>query len=500
MRTPVGKRALRRLRGSILAVTVALLALSSIGTLLMARTFLDHQSLNTRRRALWKAFYAAEAGVPLVQHWGMYPRDFTPAPNMFERIDLNNLSADELSQYFGDGMIDVNSSPAYLFPNLTSALGLGGYLIDADTLSAMNAHNLDSGHGYEVSNLDSVELLAADPSAGLPAHLFRVRSVGSSDGISRTVMSYMAINPLITIQIPAGLISFQGQGAKGNARVHWGEVWAKHDIEVMGASKLRYLNATDPDYDPWVRYRTEQRLDFSDADGWNWGEGLDLIGPNRDQPGAAPASGDFENAFLQNQPPESFDWPDFLSKYQDFKEFALAHGRYYSTDAAGNVYEGGVEDTNHVVDVLIEFGQADRTDAPYDMVFIDTINGEAPQPDGSNIATIRISGSGSGLKGVYFINANIDATGIGSPPTVGAEDPAGQQRDLDKIFLDGVLYSSGWVDMGGNSGVYGSVIAQRGFTGGGTTNIYYNARLANGLVIDNGNVGAIFKVVLHTNY
>ena len=62
------------------------------------------------------------------------------------------------------------------------------------------------------------------------------------------------------------------------------------------------------------------------------------------------------------------------------------------------------------------------------------------------------------------------------------------------------MYAAGTVALGGNAGVYGSVIAQRGFIGGGTPDIYYNYKLADGLEMNNGNTGSVFQIVLQKTY
>ncbi len=189
------------------------------------------------------------------------------------------------------------------------------------------------------------------------------------------------------------------------------------------------------------------------------------------------------------------------SSYQEFKDQAIAHGRYYSTDAAGNIYKDGIEDSAHRVDFVTEFEHVDRDAAPYDLLFIDTINGFPPAADGSNLATVVSAGDSSGLKGVFYMCANFVQTGVGSPPTLGnAEKPDLTTESLDKIYLDGVLYSAGTLELGGNAGIYGCAVAERGFVGGGTPDIYYNHRLRDGLELPKGNLGSVFTIKLQDNF
>ena len=74
-----------RRRGFILAVTFFFVMLTSIGALLLTRTLMDQQRLNQRRRDHQTAFYAAEAGVAQVLHWGNFPAEYTPNITLFYR-------------------------------------------------------------------------------------------------------------------------------------------------------------------------------------------------------------------------------------------------------------------------------------------------------------------------------------------------------------------------------------------------------------------------------
>lgn len=307
--------------------------------------------------------------------------------------------------------------------------------------------------------------------------------------------------PTGIVQLPAAMINCNIGSSGGNVKVHWGEAWSKDGADMASKADLGYLSTADANYDPWAKYRTEGDLIFPAS--WQWGSGKDLYDPTRQQPGLAPASGDFANAFYQNLPAGTLQWPTF--DYQTFKDMAIAHGCYYGTDSSGNVYRSGIKDAAHLVSsFLTEFGVADRASAPYNLVFIDTFNGLPPAANGSNLATISVSGTGLGLKGVFWVGANFDAGGVGSPlPVSDAKDPNGNPPpggQLQKIFLEGVLYAAGTMSMGGNAGIYGSIVAERGYVGGGTPDVWYNFKLASGLELGNGNIGSVFKVAMRTNY
>lgn len=464
-------------RGTILMTTLVLMAVAAFGALLMSRTLLDQNNLNLRRRELARALYAAEAGVALVQHWSNFPADYTPDPTLF-----------------------VRGAGTPYFQRLSTVLAGGGVTISASTLAGLGEGRFTSDFSYAVSQIDKIEILpphASDPIASF----CKIRCTGrSANGITRVIRAYATISQPITVSLPAALLSYNVASAFGNARIHWGEAWSKANFNMLNKSQMDYVAQGSLGYDAWAVYRTEGSIIF--PNNWHWGNGQDLYDSTRQQPGLAPASGNYANAFQQHVPPGTLQWPTF--DYLTFKNMAKAHGRYYSTDASGNIYRDGIEDTAHRVDFLTEFGVPNRDTAPYDLLFIDTIDNTAPKSDGSNLATISATGNSLGLKGIFWIGANFDGGGVGSPPFIlDAQDPAGNPPPggrLSQIFLEGVLYAAGTVAMSGNCGVYGSVVAQRGFSGGGTPDIWYNHKLAAGLELDNGNVGSNLAVALEKAY
>lgn len=469
---------LRHRRGSILTVTFFLCLLMAIATLWASRTLLDHQKTNKRRRDINRAYYAAEGGVAQVLHWGNYPDEY------------DNLGADGV--FYRDPDTDF-------FPNISAAMAGGSEVV----LSSDKYGKFVSKYNYDVSSIKKITLVPPDPDNDPVSCLFKVLSEGqTASGSNRNVLAYIQPNPLdtIIIQIPAGLISMGSASLGGNPLVHWGETWTKGDLNLVGKSHASHLDNTSQDYDPWAKYRTESRIIFPNT--WKSGEGLDIYQEStRRYPGTAPASGHYANAFEQFIPTGTLEWPDFLSLYDILKQFAIAHGRYYSTDSSGNIYKDGIEDPAHKVDFSTEFEITDRATAPYDLVFIDTIDGNLPAADGSNLATIKSSGQNTGLKGIFWIGANFQQTGSGAPPLlIGAELPDGTPTDLEGIYLDGILYTAGRLELGGNAGIYGSVIANGGFDTNGTPNIYFNHKIMDGFELDKGNVGSVFKVVLQKNF
>jgi len=472
----------RTRKGFILPATILLCLLAATGTLWMIHTLADHQRIDRRGRDLSRAYFAAEAGLAQILHWGNFPDEYDNG---------------------GENGLFYRDQTTGEFPNLAAALAAGEVEIDSDKLE-----QFDSKYGYEVSSIESLTLVPASVSDPVSC-LFKIRSVGLTPSArTRTILAYLRDNPIGSsyIALPAGLISLGTAGQDGNGVVHWGESWSKQSFDVANKSQLDHLDSTNSSYDHWAKYRTEGQLIFNST--WKSGSGKDIYQEDtRPLPATAPASGKYANGFEQFIPSGVLDWPDFLSLYDSFKAQAHAHGRYYSTDASGNVYLDGVEDSAHLVDFNDEFGEADRVNSPYDLVFIDTIDGNPPASDGSNLATVQNSGTGIGMKGVFWIGANLTQTGSGNPAALVAEMPDGDTDDtnnpsesLPKVYLDGVLYTAGWMDLAGNPVVYGSVVAEKGYASGGTPEIYYNYRLKDGLEIPKGNVGSVFTITLQDNY
>lgn len=501
MRKNIGNKAKQNhRRGSIMAVTLVLMTLAAVGTILMASTVMDHQRLNERRRDLWRAYNHAEAGVAQVQHWGMYPSEFSSNQALF---------AETVVEVSSEGPSGLNTSEITFetrYPTLYAAINgsTTGVIISESMLAGMNVGSFTSKYNHAMGNIEQIELL---PPAGTDPVTcdFKIRSTGRTpEGISKTILAYMTINPALTIKLPAALISFNGINTNGNGLVHWGESWAKNNIQTNARNHYSYLGS-----DPNAIWRTEGLID-------TWGNTL-VTGPGtyagwKVDTATNPdietsmnypldmGNGTYDGHFYQNVPSAEFDalggWPEF--DYATFKQLAQAHGRYYSTDASGNVYKDGIETAANQVDFLDEFGVLDHATSPYDLVFIDTIDGNPPAADGSNLAHISISGSNLGLKGVFYIGANFEGSGLNNGADgVTMESPYGTTIDTVSLFLNGVMYTAGTCELAGGTNVYGSLVTQMGFAGGGTPDIYYNDDLANGLIIGNGNVGSPFKVALH---
>jgi hypothetical protein len=504
-------------RGTVLPVTVFICVLSAIAVTYMIGTLFDQQRLNMRRNDLSRAYFAAEAGVQQVLNWGNNPSQYDTSLSEKQRLFYRDSSG--------------------AFPNLSATLSGGEYLISPAKLGSFT-----SKYGYTVSSVKSITLVPPNAAIDPIACSFKVRSVGQTpSGLQRTILAYINPNALAatSVVLPAGLISMATASQSGNGTVHWGESWSKGDFAMLNKSQSGYLDpASGAAYDQWTKIRTEGKIVFPNnwtassivtksgvasikqGDYWDYTTGSsdpyrfypalgsvaisDYTGTGTmvTPPTEARATGDYAKALQQFIPSGVLKWPDMAGLYSTLKAQAISHGRYYGTDASGNVYRDGVKDAAHLVSSFTaEFQVADRSIAAYDLVFIDTTNGSAPASNGSNLSTISSTGNSTGLKGVFWIGANFFVAGSGNPPLLAnVEKPDGTVTSLSTVYLDGLLYAAGTVGAQGNPQVFGAVVAEKGFVGGGTWDIYYNHKLASGLDLPAGNLGSAFSISMQNNY
>lgn len=139
----------------------------------------------------------------------------------------------------------------------------------------------------------------------------------------------------------------------------------------------------------------------------------------------------------------------------------------------------------------------DPETAKFEFVLVDTIDAQPPAADGSNLATIRITGQGTHTKGFFYVCGNVYFGGSGSTPDINALDPTRVTHNLKKVRHNGLFIAAGKMDQGGQNTVYGAVVAQRGFGSGGCPEVWYDYRLKDGLWI---NVQSVVTASLWKSY
>lgn len=527
--------------GSIMAVSLIIMSIAAIGSLLMARTTLDQQKLNERRRELSRALYIAESGVEIVRHWGNEPSAFSADVSMFHINEGAGLG--EINSLGFLTVREPNLQDQY--PNLHSALSTSEMVISKTALEQMGYSQIKDDSGRVIGTIEEVRIKV--PEAGDPAIPFalKVLSRGRAiSGIERTVLAYLRLRPDLEVQIGAGMISMATGGMQGNAAVHWGEAWMRSDVTSLPSwNNLSHLREGSTGYDPYARYRTLG--DFQVPGAFSTNDFTDNINqtnrnstPLYNGPGALPnqpgffpslttvpvipgpgtsgpentADGSMTNAFFANVPLGVLGFPDLIHMdrasnsgagdyrvYELFKDFAKANGTYYSWDSLGNLVDGA---GTIIPDFSDHFEKADRENAPFDAVFIDTLDGNPPYQNGvDNIGEVRISGNSDGYKGFFYLCADVVVSGNGNPTSVlTAEDPDGVSAPISKVFLDGVMFTPGKLDVTGNPVTFGAVIAEEGIRGTGTMDVYYDSELKDGLPFEEGHMGSRMQLLRQDNF
>ena len=477
----------RKDQGSVLIAVVVVLMLASMAALAVAITLQDYSRLQAKQRDELQAFHAAEAGAMEVVSW----------------FNTSGTVISAINPWFASLFVrDGGSSIPYpaLLATLQSAGSSG---LDVSTQGDGLLPVLLGASGSEVAEVTSLYLYYTDydPLAGEHTSVADVVAVVHSRGRTKRGSEkgvWMYLVPWWLEGAPAPIVSRAKAKFGGNAAGHWGEVWAAGKMETPLESQMKKYVSDDE----WLKYRSESQILFDSTWGvpkWDptWVEGTDYhkdpetgldvvdVRPYQPADGVILKGVDYTNVFWQSQ---TLDWPDY--KYERFERLSKHKGRYFSSDATGNLYRDGIVDADHLTTDPTDLNtgtMADRSTNPdvwaevdYDVIFIDTIDGAPPAADGSNLATLNISGGDMSWKGFYYICANMRLTG--SPTSaIPVKDPNGNYTPGgEKAFMDGILAVKGSIEVAGNPIVYGSVYADGGFSGGGTMDVYYNVELANG--------------------
>jgi hypothetical protein len=477
-----------RQQGSVLISVIVLLIIASFAALALTISLQDYGRMQGRTRDELQAFYSAEAGINEVISWfntsGTVILAQAPSLAPLFKVD-SDLRYSLLANQLHAGDIDVAHYDSTLLPVLRDTSGRErGRVTSLKITTATLAEQAEMPYLICVINTQSK----------------------SQKGSLKGIRLYCSYQRLVLDGAPGVIESHGGAALGGNAKGHWGEVWAHNNMNVANKSQVQTQSQ-----DPWLKFRAEGYLVFPNNWGpTKWFDQYGILKPilagsdtTVDPTNPYPCQGvvtsnigtDYGTMMQQNQ---TLRWPSY--PYSVLKKIALMKGRYYSTDASGNVYRSGIEDAAHRISSLTELNvggsRSNWANVNPDVVFVDTIDGQEPAADGSNITTLRMSGSGFSWKGFYYIAANLDLSGMGNPSAVPCKDPTGVVYNLS-AFMDGMLVIKGWASVSGNPCVYGSAYIERGLTGTGTMDCWYNVDLRNGGPKFRSNVEATRYLVLN---
>jgi hypothetical protein len=484
----------RARRGGTILASLIFIAIIAICIVAMLELSISEARLTRQRIEREFVYYTAEAGVDQVVHYFNYPGDYTPDTDLFTKdpdSDCYYTSSTGLPPYTDNVFEDRVPSGGL------TLIGLG----TNDDLIVFTNEPVNTDERARVNSLRLTLPEAGDP----PNSILVVSSTGiNSRSVARTVRVVLSAEPAFPILIPAAVISHALAGSNGQFNVHWGEAWARADMDIAN------LNNITTTTDPWAIFRvvgfitkgTKFATGYGGGGGWsdaplipaesNYGQpwlGYDPIHTN----------------LLQHVDPGTMEWPTL--DYNQWKQAALTRGHYFSTDASGNLYYGTEETPDNLInsseffniidqtsDLSVDTGvPGDQTLPQPNIVFIDTVDGQPPNnpadPAAStNLCDINLAGGGGIFtRGVMYVAGSFHVGGAGSPPAVWIQDPdkvidpSTGTEVLENVRHMGVIYCDGVYEQQGNQITYGSLIARGGFGTGGTPDVWYDERLRSGL-------------------
>lgn len=477
--------------GSFLIAAMLLSLIGAWAAVAMVAYSRDMHKLNERTVASEKAVATAEAGLYKLVHYFNHPEDMpancgtqAAAVNGF----LNGGAASTVTA--GSGQTFINRD-AGLNADLVAFTPQGATAPSSRvTLLQIVGPQAASGNW------------AASPAIGV----FRFIAVAEAytttgDTIQRTALMDVGFQQGSRLSVPAGLVAGGTAAANGHFNLHWGAAWAKGNLSIKANAKWRrgaWSTTGDNTVnrgsgDTWVTYESAQ--------GYVCSHNGDPIYDDSSvyDVGASNSTGDYTDTLYQFV--DDFTAPgdptlteqidavlsefttlnDAQKGYEFWKQAAIARDAYFAP--SGNGYVDNLGHTyNSVADALDAYRYRDDC---Y-VAFFDTTDGQPPAADGSNMIDASYSG-GVDLRtqGLLYFCGSLSISGAGNPPSIPVKNPDEVTNDQPastnvNVYHDGIVFTWGDYRNTGNNVIYGSVITNGNYDGGGTPNIYYNEALRSG--------------------
>ena len=378
-------------------------------------------------------------------------------------------------------------------PSFFDAAGRSQFLGTPDRpdilLDAINDGDADllndpvSGFSGAMSTLGRVERLKMY-APGQPGLLGTVEVTASTRGprpLASTIrLQFGALNvPPVRAAIQSGHgLGTTAAGGASMIMAHWG------DVRVMGDMVVQRLNdLVEKNADASVTgqsYESLKTLEDRWVDYWIGGS-VSLLAP--------PAGGttEFPTSVHVHQEPTPGIRLDRW-EYNLLKRTAQRFGTYYRLDRDGRLHHLTDRDSGPGLlpaDVLASstVGQS------HGLVFIDTVDGEAPRTD--NLGTLVIDSEYVEALVVVQGHVMVRPNGAGRSVTVLSPAPEGSNAlsgripvTLSGIHLNGLLYAAGTITVERETRIYGALMTAGSVVTGGSSpvcEIWYNADFGRGL-------------------
>jgi hypothetical protein len=172
--------------------------------------------------------------------------------------------------------------------------------------------------------------------------------------------------------------------------------------------------------------------------------------------------------------------------YTKFKDWAQRFGSYYVPDREGRLYRNGKMDPELAQTPSEVFGSL-RAGEDKGLVFVDTVD-QAP-PSGDNMATLVVDAPY--LEGTFYLASHLvltsekkgQAVSAWSPSTTADGSLAGRVPvTIEEVNIQGVLHVAGRLSVQQQTRMFGAVVAERGLSGEGLLEVWFNDDLRRGLI------------------
>lgn len=382
---------------------------------------------------------------------------------------------------------DLESGPSFFDAagrsQFTGTADRPDILLDAasptDDLYLNNAPSGFGGALLGLGRLDRMKVYAPSQ-PGLLGTLEVTTSTIGPRPLAKTIRFQLgALNiPAIRAAVQIGLsLGAVKPGGEAPVFAHWGDVRVNGDVTI---DKLEHIVVkSDSAAVTGQTYESMERFEDRWTDYWVGGS-LSLISPPSTTPQAIPA-----NVHLGQQPVPGvrFDRWD----YHQLKKAALDYGVYYRLDRNGRLHPPGVISSDPGLSPS-EVLKSEAVGQSQGLIFIDTVDGEAPRPD--NLGTLVLDADY--FEALLVVQGHVllrpGATGRSVP--VLSPSPEGLSSlgsripvTLSGIHLNGVLYSAGTITVERPVRIYGAVMTPESViasSSGVDMEVWYNADLGRG--------------------
>jgi hypothetical protein len=341
-----------------------------------------------------------------------------------------------------------------------------------------------SGFGGPLHELGRLEKLKVySPSQpGLLGTLEVTASTVSRRPIARTIRLQLgALNvPAVRAAVQAGEgLGTPQPGGASPVFAHWGDVRVMGDLSVNRADDLVVKSSGAPVTEQ--SYELMRRLEDRWTDYWIGGNVTFVVPPSSSENSVYPS-----NVHVHQQPVPGVRLDRW--DYDGLKRTALRHGTYYRLDRTGRLHSLGAPDSDPGL-LPSEVLASPAVGRSQGLVFIDTVDGEAPRPD--NLGTLVLDVDYVEALLVVQGHVSLKPGGTGRSVPVLSPSPEGSDAlgsripvTLSGIHLNGVLYVAGAITLERSVRLYGAVMTAGTVctsSPGLVMEVWYNADLGKGL-------------------